>query len=99
MTIYERISRADVARLTKLTRVTVSEIVAELLDSGLVAEVGRSPSAGGKAAILLSMVADAYHLIGLDLANDELRGAVLDLRGDICYEVSLPLQDRKVRQL
>lgn len=96
-TIYNQgqISRADVARMTKLTRVTVSEIVAELLDSGLVAEVGRSPSAGGKAPILLSVVDDAYHLIGLDLANDELRGALLNLRGEICHEVNLPLQDRE----
>jgi glucokinase-like ROK family protein len=96
-TIYDqgRISRADVARLTKLTRVTVSEIVANLLDVGLVAEVGRSPSAGGKAPILLSVVADAYHLIGLDLANDELRGAILNLRGEISHAVSLPLQDQE----
>jgi glucokinase-like ROK family protein len=96
-TIYDQgqISRAGVARLTKLTRVTVSEIVADLLDSGLVAEVGRSPSAGGKAAILLSVVADAYHLIGLDLANDELHGAILNLRGEICHAVSLPLQDKE----
>lgn len=96
-TIYDQgqISRAEVARLTKLTRVTVSEIVADQLNSGLVAEVGRSPSAGGKAPILLSVVADAYHLIGLDLANDELRGAVLDLRGEICHEASLPLQDQE----
>lgn len=96
-TIYDQgqISRADVARLTKLTRVTVSEIVADLLNSGLVAEVGRSPSAGGKAPILLSVVDDAYHLIGLDLANDELRGALLNLRGEICHEVSLPLQDQE----
>jgi len=96
-TIYDQgqISRADVARLTKLTRVTVSEIVADLLDVGLVAEVGRSPSAGGKAPILLSVVADAYQLIGLDLANDELRGAILNLRGEISHAVSLPLQDRE----
>ena len=48
------------------------EMCGYLLDSGLVAEVGRSPSAGGKAAILLSVVADAYHLIGLVLGESLL---------------------------
>jgi glucokinase-like ROK family protein len=99
-TIYDQgqISRADIARLTKLTRVTVSEIVADLLDEGLVAEVGHSPSAGGKSPILLSVVDDAYHLIGLDLANDEFRGAILNLRGEIRTSLSLPPQDPEGEQ-
>lgn len=95
-TIYDRgpISRADVARLTKLTRVTVSEMVADLLEKGLVAEVGRGPSAGGKTPILLSVVEDAYHLIGVDLANDEFRGAIVNLRGELRHVLSLPLEDQ-----
>src|SRR6478672_6813915 len=41
-TIYDRgqISRAEVARLTDLTRTSVSDIVTELQDKGLVEEVG-----------------------------------------------------------
>lgn len=95
-TIYDggQISRADLARQTKLTRVTVSEIVAELIKKGLVAEVGRGPSAGGKSPILLSVVDDAYHMIGVDLANDEFRGAVVDLRGELLHSASLPMQTR-----
>jgi glucokinase-like ROK family protein len=88
---HGQISRAEVARLTDLTRVTVSEIVADLLRKGLVAEVGRGPSAGGKSPILLSLVEDAYHLVGVDLANDEFRGAVVNLRGEIVHSLSLPL--------
>jgi glucokinase-like ROK family protein len=88
---HGQISRAEVARMTELTRVTVSEIVADLLKKGLVAEVGRGPSAGGKSPILLSVVEDAYHLIGVDLANDEFRGAVVNLRGDLVHSLSLPL--------
>ncbi|HZW03418.1 MAG TPA: ROK family transcriptional regulator [Anaerolineaceae bacterium] len=91
--IYDQgeISRADLARLTGLTRVTVSEIVAELIEKSLVAEVGFGPSAGGKNPILLGVVADAYHLIGVDLASDEFRGAVVNLRGEIRHTRSVPL--------
>ena len=92
-TIYDHgtISRAEVARLTDLTRVTVSEIVADLLERGLVAEVGRGPSAGGKSPILLSVVDDAYHMIGVDVAGDELCGAVLNLRGVVRASLNRPL--------
>lgn len=92
-TIFDHtpISRADVARLTHLTRVTVSEIVAELLERGLVAEVGRGPSTGGKSPIFLGIVDDAWHLISLDLGNEVFRGAVVNLRGKICHSITLPI--------
>jgi len=50
---------------------------------GLVAEVGRGSSSGGKMPILLDLVDDARHVLGLDLAHDRLRGAVVNLRGAI----------------
>lgn len=92
--IYDhgKISRADVARLTDLTRATVSDLVAELIERGLVEEVGRGPSAGGKSPILLSVNPDASHIIALDLANDEFCGAIVNLRGQIIRQMSLPLQ-------
>jgi len=84
-TIYDhdRISRADVARATGLTRTSVSELANDLLRQRLVEEVGRGPSAGGKSPILLSVWDEARHLIGIDLANREFRGAVVNLRGEI----------------
>lgn len=94
-TIYDEgaISRASVARATHLTRPTVSSTVAELIEAGLIAEVGQGPSQGGKPPILLSVVDDSRHLIGIDLANSEFRGAVLDLRGTILHRFSLPVAD------
>ena len=95
-TIYDEgeISRADVARLTGLTRTTVSDAVAKLIEGGLVAEVGLGPSAGGKPPTLLSVVDDSRYLIGIDLAESEFRGAVINLRGEIKHRLSLPIHDR-----
>lgn len=94
--IYERqeISRADVARETGLTRTTVSDVVAELMEQGMVEEVGYGPSAGGKPPILLSVIPDSRHLLGLDLASDEFCGAVVNLRGQVRHEIAVPLHDR-----
>ncbi len=56
-TIYDRgpISRAAVARSTGLTRTTVSDVVSDLIRDGLTREIGRGPSTGGKAPILLAV--------------------------------------------
>ncbi|HEY0070299.1 MAG TPA: ROK family transcriptional regulator [Chloroflexia bacterium] len=95
-TIYDqgRISRADVARLTNLTRTTVSDIVADLQEKGLVEEVGMGQSIGGRSPILLSVIHDARHIISVDLANDELKGAVVNLRNEVISAITLPVGDR-----
>ena len=85
------VSRAEIARITGLTRTTVSQIVAGLMDEGLVREVGVGSSRGGKSPILLSVVADSRHLIGLDLAQDRFSGALVNLRGEIRQTLDLPV--------
>ena len=77
------ISRADVARMSGLTRTTVGEITSELLADGLAREIGRGPSTGGKAPILLGLVEGARHVVGLDLGELRFRGALVDLRGNV----------------
>ena len=93
-TIYERgeISRAEIARVTRLTRPTVSDVVVELMDEGLIEEVGHAPSTGGKRAVLLHVNEDSRCLIGLDLAREDFRGALINLHGEIKHRVTLPLQ-------
>jgi predicted NBD/HSP70 family sugar kinase len=90
---HESISRAEVARLTHLTRTTVSDSVNGLLAAGLVEEVGRGESMGGKSPILLSIVADSRYLIGLNLAQDKFIGAVVNLRGEIKQMIEEPVHD------
>jgi N-acetylglucosamine repressor len=94
-TIFEHAStsRAEVARITNLTRTTVSEIVSDLIDEGLVTEIGMGSSIGGKSPILISLVDDSRYIIGLDLANSQFYGAVINLRGETREWVSLPVND------
>ncbi len=78
-------SRADLSRETGLTRVTVSDLVAELIADGIVAEKGvREASGPGKPAILVDLDRDGHQIAGIDLSGpDELIGAVLTLDGDV----------------
>jgi predicted NBD/HSP70 family sugar kinase len=95
-TLYDHgpISRADVARLTGLTRTTVSDVVAALLDDGVVREIGRGASTGGKAPILLEVDEDARLVVGLDLGEEHFAGSLVNLRGDIRRTVELPVAGR-----
>src|SRR4029450_7994559 len=102
-------SRADLARLTGLTRTSVSDLVGTLIDDGLIEEVGRGRSRGGKSPILLRVAPggrdrkrpfrrrvppDGRHLIGLDLGEAQFSGAVVNLRGEILRSIHLPLEGR-----
>jgi N-acetylglucosamine repressor len=88
------LSRADLARLTGLTRTSVSDLVGSLIDDGLIEEVGRGRSSGGKSPILLQVAPEGRLLIGLDLGEAQFTGAVVNLRGEILRSVSLPLEGR-----
>ena len=94
-TLYrERMSRADIARETGLTRVTVSDLVAELIAERLVVEAGqREDSRPGKPATILDLNRDAFQIVGIDLSGAEtFRGAVLDLDGALLHREELPLR-------
>ncbi len=88
------ISRADVARRTSLTRTTVSDVVGQLADAGLVMEIGRGPSSGGKAPILLQIPRDARQLVGLHIGDEHVRGVVVNIAGDVLYRAQLTVHGR-----
>lgn len=92
-TIYEQgpMSRADVARVTSLTRTTVSDVVDDLMRDDLVLETGTGRSTGGKAPILIEVPADARHLVGVDVDRDRISGVVVNLRGEVKARASRDL--------
>ncbi len=90
------LSRADLARATRLTPTSASDLVAGLLDEGLVEEVGRRAGQGvGKPATLVGIIPDARHVVTLDLSADEdAHGAVVDLTGKVLHRRTVPRRDR-----
>ena len=86
-------SRADLSRETGLTRVTISDLVAELIADGFVAEIGvREASGPGKPAILVDLDRAGHRIVGIDLSGSDIFiGAVLTLDGDIVVRRDVPL--------
>ncbi|KFI93380.1 Transcriptional regulator, ROK family [Bifidobacterium saguini DSM 23967] len=86
-------SRADLGRLTGLSRVAVSDVVGQMLDEGLLRETGQAPSGGkGKRGTLLSIDIDRLNIVSLDLTQDHmLHGAVTNLLGQALRHAEITL--------
>ncbi len=86
-------SRADIARNTGLSRTTVSTLVADLHERGLVVEsAAETPPARagqlGRPPILLSLDASAAAGVGIDFDHDRVRVAVSDLSRTVLAQAS-----------
>ena len=88
------ISRADIARLTGLTRTSVGELVADLERDGLAEDVGRGPSTGGKQPTLVALKDDARTVITLDLGERTFTAALANLRGELTTKRTRDLEGR-----
>jgi|YNPNPStandDraft_1061719.scaffolds.fasta_scaffold32857_1 glucokinase-like ROK family protein len=77
------VSRAAIARRTRLSRSTVSSIVSELLEANLVHEVGRGRSSGGRRPILINLNYSAGYVVGVDLGATHIIVLVANLNGDV----------------
>jgi predicted NBD/HSP70 family sugar kinase len=78
-------SRADLSRALGLTRVTVSDLVLDLIERGHVVELGHSDKIRpGKPGMLIDLNRRGLQIVGMDLAETSvMRAAVLDLDGNI----------------
>lgn len=76
-------SRADLARLTGLSRATVSDIVAEFVAAGAISESEPAPSSGGRPPIRLRFEDGWRHLVGVEMGASHVSGVRTDLRGRV----------------
>ena len=85
------LSRADVAREVGLTRVTISDLVSDLIDENLVIELGvRSDARPGKPATVLDINRSGFTIVGLDLSYAAMfRGALMDLDGTVLHRAEV----------
>ncbi len=77
------LSRAQVARVSGLSKPTVSLALTGLLDSRLVREVGRARGDRGPSALLYELNPDAGWVAGIDIGRKWVRAAVADIAGTI----------------
>jgi predicted NBD/HSP70 family sugar kinase/biotin operon repressor len=89
-------SRADIARWTGLSRSTVSSIVAELHDEGLVVDRqdgGREAAGSGRPPALIALDPSAGFALGIDFGKRHLAVALADLSHEVLGEQRVEMTD------
>ncbi|MDE3130600.1 MAG: ROK family transcriptional regulator, partial [Acidobacteriota bacterium] len=84
------ISRAALARQSGLSAATVSNIVAQLIERGILVEVATAPANGGRPPVLLDIDATGGYVIGIKLRGDGLTTVVCDLDAQVVASLETP---------
>ncbi len=84
------ISRADIARRTRLSRSTISIIVNDLIADGWLRESGTGQSRGGRRPILLTFNYQAGYVLGIGAGATHLAAVVTDLDAQVIAELERP---------
>ena len=85
------ISRAQIAKETKLTPPTVSSIVKELIEQDLVQESTLGESQGGRKPTLLLVNKNGYYVVGVDAGPTTVVCVLSNLAGEVCKRIVLPI--------
>jgi predicted NBD/HSP70 family sugar kinase len=85
-------SRAELARVSGLSKPTVSLALANLERAGLIRLAGQRTGLPGRTALLYEVRPEAGFILGLDIGLRYLRGAVADLAGDVRVRLSVPVR-------
>lgn len=72
-------SRQDLSAATGLSPASVTNVVRELLEDGIAAEVGSEDSDGGRPRVLLDINPDYGYVIGVDVGETRIRVELFDL--------------------
>ncbi len=98
--VNRQVSRASITKSIGLTKMTVSNIVSELIDQRFLTETEPAVAEGaGRNPVLLDIAPDAPKVAGIYLSRDSLSGIVTDLRLQVLYETSCPLKNETAESL
>lgn len=80
---HDKVSNPDISYALKLSLPTVTQNTKELIEKGLIEEVGELESTGGRRAKALSVKKDACFAIGLDITKNHIGLLLTNLTGEI----------------
>jgi len=94
----EKLSQAQLSRKLKLSRATVSAVVADLKQSGLIQEkgVGESTARGGKRPLVLGVNERMGHVLAIWIEGTKIQVHLLNLNGDIKEDREIQISENQV---
>ncbi|MGB5849798.1 MAG: ROK family transcriptional regulator [Ignavibacteriaceae bacterium] len=87
---HGQISRAEIAKISKISAPTVTRIVNMLVeDEHLVKEIGSGESSGGRRPTLVEFLALENFVIGIDIGKTHIDGVLTDLNATTVNEIRI----------
>lgn len=83
------LTKLDISRSLDISVPTVTTIVGELKEEGIVEEGGMATSTGGRKPVIIKFLPDSRYSIGIDLGRDYVRAILTNLDSSI-------IKDRKI---
>ncbi len=80
---HEPVSRADLVRLTHISKPTVSHLIDDLLSRNIVLEVGAGESRAGRKPMMLEFNSRLKYFMAFDIGHEAYHVAISDLKGQI----------------
>ncbi|NYH41371.1 putative NBD/HSP70 family sugar kinase [Micromonospora jinlongensis] len=85
------LTRQDLVRSTGLSQPAVSNVVADMIDEGLVAEAGAAESDGGRPSMLLRIAPRFAFVVGVDVGETRVRVELFDFAMTLLASIEYPL--------
>lgn len=87
------ISRAEIAEITKLTRASITKIIKQLIEQGVLIEEGNNENTGGRPSIMLHINKEAGNFIGFYLAPKKIISIFTNYVGETVSEMETKIVD------
>jgi glucokinase-like ROK family protein len=84
------VSRNNLAKMISVSRATMSGIVSELIEAGILEETGAEASTGGRPPVKLSYHPESRLAVGVVQFDTQLRATVTDLEGKPLSTLEMP---------
>lgn len=88
----EEISNRDIAETLGLTFPTINQSIQYFLEMGLLVEMGKQKSSGGRKPKLYRANLDIYFSVGVDITRNHVNISVIDLAGNVKYNCRIQKQ-------
>jgi predicted NBD/HSP70 family sugar kinase len=88
-------SRQDLSQATGLSPASVSNVIRDLIDEGIVVEAGSVDSDGGRPRVLLRVNPDYGYVVGVDVGETRVRVELFDLAMTERAKADYPLDPRE----
>lgn len=84
---HERLSRPEIAAAMGMSGPTILKITGELLEKGIICEVGEFESTGGRKAKALAPIHNARYSVGMDITQNHLGFVLTNLSGEVLRHI------------